>query len=60
MQFDVNIRLYEYWHEQVNFHWEDDDEVRNVLDQHVRWVFTVLAHWNKSNDRSKTYLPQNL
>jgi hypothetical protein len=38
MQFDVDIRLYEYRHEQVNFQW-DDDEVRFVLDQHAELDF---------------------
>jgi hypothetical protein len=27
------------WREQINFQWDDDDEVRFVLDQHVELDF---------------------
>ena len=37
MQVAINIRLYEYWHEQVNFQWDDDD-VRFVLDRKKFYV----------------------
>ena len=29
------------------FQW-NEDEVRFVLDQQLRWIFIVLVHWNNS------------
>ena len=34
MQFDVNIRLYEYWHEQVKIRekWWNNKEIKNFIE----------------------------
>jgi len=43
--FNANSVIFQLY--QVNFQC-DDDEVRFVLDQHLSWIFIVLAHWNNS------------
>jgi hypothetical protein len=51
MQIVVNMRLYEYWHEQVNFQW-NDDEVGFVLDQHAELDFySASSLKQQSTDR---------
>jgi hypothetical protein len=37
MLFNANSAIFQIYHskEQVNFQWDDDDEVRFVLDQHA-------------------------
>jgi hypothetical protein len=37
MLFNANLAIFQIYHskEQVNFQWDDDDEVRFLLDQHA-------------------------
>jgi hypothetical protein len=46
--FNANSSIFQlYQQEQVNFQW-DDEELHFVLDQHLSWIFKVLAHWNNN------------
>jgi hypothetical protein len=37
--FNSNSSIFQLYHEQVNFHWDDDDDVHFVLDQHAELDF---------------------
>ena len=52
--FNTNSAIFQLYHgENFNFQWDDDDEVRFVLDQHAELDF-YSANWNNMSPHSDT------